>query len=194
MQENDLLQITHEQSMMGISLSNVYHYRVVNISTDPAPLLEDVAQAFITYVVAALLDVQTDELSSVRVVVRNLTNEAEYHEIPVSGSGALAGIPLIPRWTAYFRLNRDSALIRPGRKSFSGLSEQLVDGAVWSTTYSAERVALEGALTQNLGVGEDEILPIILRIEPAVLPSQYTWANVTGAQFMRWGTQNSRAR
>ncbi len=113
-QVGDILQLTDEQSYLGQQILNVWYYRVDVLGS--AADYEDIADAFETNIILPMLQFQNTSLTHTRITIKNLTNELDIYEQPISQVGAVANDPLPSFMALSFRLVRSTAATRHGRK------------------------------------------------------------------------------
>lgn len=120
----DVVELVHEQTYLGQNINNVYYFRAVN-----AVALSTLTSWFETNVVPNVKANQVDLVNHINLRVRNLFNDVETYEEPLTGVGAVAsGVNEMPAFMAYtIRLDHDNGTLRPGFKRFVGVSEASLD-------------------------------------------------------------------
>lgn len=124
----DVVELVHEQTYLGQNVNNVYYFRAVN-----AVALATLTTWFETNVVPQVKANQVDLVNHINLRCRNLFNDVETYEEPLTGVGAIAsGVTEMPAFMAYtIRLDHDNGTLRPGFKRFVGVTEAgLDDGLV----------------------------------------------------------------
>ena len=128
----DIWEVIDVQDFDGQEVLNVYFYRSDNLG-DVGGTAEDLANSWVDNVLPEIADMQNAALTHVSVNVRNLYNDADTFELPISvpGEVTVAGDHL-PVFTAVpFRLVHANGAIKPGSKRLAGISEDAqADGVV----------------------------------------------------------------
>jgi hypothetical protein len=120
----DVVELVHEQTYLGQNVNNVYYYECLN----DAPL-SNLATWFETNVVPQVKANQVDLVNHVNLRTRNLFNDMETYEEPLTGVGSVvSGTAELPAFMAYtIRLDHDNGALRPGFKRYVGVSEASLD-------------------------------------------------------------------
>jgi len=164
----DVIQIVTEQTLLGQVIRNVFGY-VVSLA-DPVTTVEEIADQFILQVAIVMLPMQTPEVSSVGVSVRNLDNPEEFIEKDWVGVGTnVTSGPVMPSYVASgFKLLRSDVDTRNGSKRIAGLGEDEVTDNTWNNSGSATTLDFLDALADILFAlpGLTEMLPVIIGRDP----------------------------
>lgn len=138
-----------------------------------------VPPAYPDALMSKIADIQTEEVSFVSLVVRDVNSVTDFFEQPfvqpltgvwASGSGAS------PALAVGFRSNRTRTDIRPGQKRFGGISENIMDsgGEIDSAVAAAEGAALEAALGEVVTYDDSgntlTFAPCVVKKEKYVIP------------------------
>lgn len=140
----DVYELVDHQTFQGKEVLNVYYYRNVNL-LDTA---DNLAQYYIDQVLPLMLPLQISDLVHTSVSARNLFNDADVAEIPISeaGTGATGEAEGMPAFNAYtFTLYGAGSTTRPGGKRVSGMWEGgNVDGAIVAGLVTALAALADG--------------------------------------------------
>jgi len=123
----DIVELVHEQTYLGQAINNVYYYQAVN-----AVALSTLTTWFETNVVPQVKANQVDLVNHINLRCRNIFNDVETYEEPLTGVGAVAStVNEMPSFLAYaLRLDHDNGSLRPGFKRFAGVTEISLDDAL----------------------------------------------------------------
>lgn len=129
----DIVELVHTQTYLGQTLNNVYYFEAVVGGAS----LSQLAAWFETNVVPAVKALQNDLVTHTTLHLRNLFNLAEVWDEPLTGTGSiLAGAGELPAFFAsQLKLTHNNALVRPGFKRISGLTENNIGDGVLETVY-----------------------------------------------------------
>lgn len=124
----DIIELVHEQTYLGQTVNNVYHFEAAVADASMLAL----ATWFETNVVDVVKDITSDITTHVNLRLRNLFNEAETLEEPLTGTGfQLSGTNELPSFMAYqVRLDHASGAVRPGFKRLTGVTEGNITDAL----------------------------------------------------------------
>lgn len=192
----NLLQVTDFQTYLGQEVLNIYHYRVTSITGLAGTYLTDIANWFNDNVIEQLVTNQLELLVHTHVEARNLTNNIDIADLGLDRPGDLneaGGNPLPSYVSLGFKLVRESLVTRNGYKRIAGLSDERVDGNVY-TFSGTEEADIEAALAADIVLGLVTIAEPIIWGSPREVPPvvSYTYASIGSAQFTQLGTQNTR--
>jgi len=197
----DIISLEDRQTFLGETMVNVYYYQVDTLES--LVELDDIAAEWQAVVMNTIQAVQSGAVEHVRLVLRNLTNGIDIHELPLTGEAGAIGGDAYPSLVALsIRLVRATAVTRHGSKRIGGLPEANFNG----NTPAAGAVANIDAMADAIGgvfektgtVDEDfTLLPVIIgRVhEPAANAGELDLSvvnPVTGGQFIRVTSQTSR--
>jgi hypothetical protein len=120
-------------------------------------------------------------------------DDTDFFEKPEGLAGVRGGEAMPPFVSWGFRLNRTSREFRPGAKRITGVAEQDVVNGVPTLTIEPDldlAAAKLGDAISRITGGNDLWEPALVRELVGLPPSEFTL--VTGAEFIRVTTQNSR--
>ena len=131
----DVIELVHEQTYLGQTVNNVYFFEAAVAEAS----MSDLANWFETNVVTKVKLLQNDLVNHVNLRLRNLFNEAETLEEPLTGTGTITSSDIeLPSFIAsQVRLEHASGAVRPGFKRYTGMTEgSLTDGLLNITPIS----------------------------------------------------------
>lgn len=148
----DVFQITHVQTYYSQILNNVYFYIRNPASGASAQYLCDL---FIATVVPEILAIQPSNIVTTAVRCQNLFDPLDTGETLLNLAGTLSGGGQIlpPFIAAEFVLDRDSSVVRNGRKRVAAGTENQMTGSVWDGSFLAGLQAAADAMLENLVTG-----------------------------------------
>lgn len=122
----DVIELVHEQTYLGQVCNNVYYFQ----SVDGSGSLATLATWFETNVVPDIKGFQADILTHVNLRLRNLFDDGETYEEPLTGTGTQAvtttELPSFQAWAV--RFDHGTGNLRPGFKRYAGGNEgQMTD-------------------------------------------------------------------
>lgn len=196
----DILQISDFQSFLGNTLLNVFFYEVSAADVDLD--YETVKVAFENAIVEPMSNIQSNFCEHVRIVIKNLTNELDIAEFPISVTGFHGGQASQSFVSYSIRLIRSTALTRHGSKRIGGLSEGTLDGNGVLSSELGTVTAFADLLAEPL-VMESEVFPEFTAVPVIVGRFHIPAANageidlskinpVSAAQFIRVTSQATR--
>lgn len=123
----DVIELVHEQTYLGQVVNNVYYYEALQ-----SVGISNLTTWFENNVVPQVKANQVDLVTHINLRARNLFNESETYEEPLTGVGSVAsGVNEMPAFMAYaIRLDHDNGAIRPGFKRFVGVTEVSLDDSL----------------------------------------------------------------
>lgn len=124
----DIIEYTLQQTCMGSTLLNVFHYEATIV--EPSVDYDDVASAFLNVPYQGIKNCQATAVQYVRLLIRNLTNGIDIAETVLTDTGERSGEAATSMLAYGFRLNRSTAITRHGQKRIGGVSETDLTGQV----------------------------------------------------------------
>lgn len=157
------------QSYIGSQVLNVYFYRQTTAGSNPLPASQ-LAQIFQSGVVDVRCAIQANALLNVGIEVVNLGNLADYFldnsVVPATGDIVSQGTP------PFVALSYRAARLNPGQryayKRIGGLTETLVEGNTWNSSFNTAVNNLAAALGANLGAADGSDWEPVLVARPIV--------------------------
>lgn len=158
-QENDLVRLTVNQSLLGQVVQNVYYYSATFTPPDEVAFSEFVS-TFRDRVISEITSWQSTSLSYVNFRV-DVVNRApyEFYVEPSTLVGTAGGDPLPSYVTASFKLEVGTRITKAGGKRFAGLNDTLVIGNSLVTTLLPSMVEVATALAEPLIVLTEALQP-----------------------------------
>jgi len=160
------------------------------------------ATAFVTEVLPAIVAVQSADVVYNSIVVNSLFTLEDFFSGSVSTAGTRGNdsLPAFVGW--YFQLHRPNRIVHNGRKTFAGVAELDVTDGVATATILALLDTLETVLITPFAVGLlAEAYLSIAETVPYTNPDTGktynvpdTLWNVSDVEYKRVSTQNSRKR
>lgn len=205
----DCIELVHEQNLMGQSVNNVYYFEAVTASAS----LIDLASWFETNVTDRVKAFQLDLVIHENLRLRNLFNDSETYEEPLSGNGDIASSTNeLPSFMAYtIRLDHDNGAVRPGFKRYAGVGEAGITDALVTLAVTAQLENLIlNLVNPPVTANPDWVHVVVNRVcetpnpTPGAIPrclkyrlpesqAEYTPGYIqTGASYSQPTTQNSR--
>lgn len=175
---NPLYEVVDHQSIIGISVANVYYY--INIDDLTAPNWSDVADSFDTNLKIAIKAAQSTSITHDTTEVTQLNVADNYGEqVSDIGAGTRTGAGT-PTWlAAAFKFVRTTRDIRSGGKRICGMLEADTNGNVWETAYQTVLGTLAVAMGNNIIASGTTLRPcIVSKIDPVTklyLPDPTDW-------------------
>lgn len=186
----DTYQIKTSFTLLGQVCQNRYYYRQIDtdISTP-----EDISNAWLLQVGAAIQDVVSDELVLFETEVINLDDPADFgNQVILGWTGVIAGDVMPPFVAWAFKLNRGDRTFRPGRKAVAGVAEGSVQNGVAIAGIVPDLNIVASAMEDPLvtPVGGSNLIPVLARFVVGVGVTE--WTAVTSVGYRQVSSQNSR--
>lgn len=126
----DIYQLTLFASFLGQAITNVFHYRLLEVGSG-AGGADNLGASFADNILDDLIPLQSESLGYTGLVCMNLHNLSDFVETPLTLEGLLeiADDNNAPSYVALvYRYGRTAAGQRYGYKRFSGLVESQISG------------------------------------------------------------------
>jgi hypothetical protein len=169
---------------------NVFFYGTDAI-LDTTP--NDLLNAFDTNVAAVIATLVSVDMLFNALTCQEVKGGTQFGSIPIFRNGPQTGDCLPPFVAFDFTLVRGGALERNGYKRIPGVPEALQAQGIITGAGSAVANTVAAAMFTNITAGLIEFFPLIQRKHIAHIPQNPPkYYNVSGVQYSRIGTQNSR--
>lgn len=157
----DVIELVHEQTYLGQSVNNVYYFQ----NNDVAGTLVTLADWFEANVVVQLKDFQLDLVTHVNLRLRNLFLDAETHEEPLTGTGAVvSGMEELPAFfAASCRFDHVQGDLRPGFKRWAGLGENHLEDSLIRPANVTMLEEVAALLIQPPSVANTGWVPVVVK-------------------------------
>lgn len=194
---NDVFRLVITGTYLAQQISNVFHYRMTSVGSEPNPA-QVLTDEFIPTVGAAIGAVTSTGMVWDSCSARNLNSLTEFwDELSVSAMAGTVVGPAMPSFVTFnYHWPVPTKAIRGGRKAIGGVPEDSTIGNEPTSAALVDLSALAIAMDQNLVSGGGTVFaPVVARI-PTPEPSVYVPVNFipTTIQLKSIGTQNTRKK
>lgn len=161
---NALYQVVDHQEVGGVEVLNVYYY--LGFSATGTAL--DILQSFDAQILQGVRGIQDQGIVHLRRTCVDLFDPADAAEIVDAAPGLHpAGEPMAPFITWVFSLTPEGGEVRPGRKSYGGLSEAMTgDGKTPVVSFAPNLETMAAYLISGL---IDIVAPAIVHGMPIIV-------------------------
>lgn len=180
---DDVYEIVDVQSLYGQEVLNVYYYQQDILFLPVFPTIaQSLADRFQAEILPSLLACQTGDILHTAIRVRNLFDDSDAYEKPVSapGTGWAASSSTVPAFTSIgVTLAGDNAAVRDGAKRIAGTLNTPTDGIITDATLlgalNTLMTELEDWITDGGGVPTDIWKPVVVKRVRSGAPGAYEY-------------------
>lgn len=177
-----IVRITDRMEYLGEEVLNVYHFREPGASATPN--VAALASSFDSIYVSGVAAVQSTAVLHTTITVEQVNNGVEFTELAISQNGLIVDPDIGPSFvSASYKLNRSSRDIRNGRKSICGVTEDDMNGNVWSANGIAKLSNLNAVFVAPISDGTNSWQPIIKSDIDTGIPNVITYSFIASSEL-----------